>query len=86
MVWVMLLLYFTEDFLCLSSEGVFYYSSVMSSLRCKISYSLLHCAIMCLREANKWPCGLLKFISINIIAAICWPLPLISQLFSPRFF
>ena len=29
---------------------------------------------------------LLKFISINIIAAICWPPPLISQLFSPRLF
>ena len=27
---------------------------------------------------------LLKLISINIIAAISWPPPLISQLFSPR--
>ena len=31
-------------------------------------------------------CALLKFISINIIAAICWLPPLISQLFSPRLF
>ena len=31
-------------------------------------------------------CALLKFISINIIAAISWPLPLISQLSSPRYF
>ena len=31
-------------------------------------------------------CALLKFISINIIAAISWPPPLISQLFSPRLF
>ena len=30
--------------------------------------------------------ALLKFISINIIAAISWPPPLISQLFSPRLF
>ena len=29
-------------------------------------------------------CALLKFISINIIAAISWLPPLISQLFSPR--
>ena len=29
---------------------------------------------------------MLKFISINIIAAISWPPPLISQLFSPRLF
>ena len=29
-------------------------------------------------------CALLKFISINIIAAICWPPPLISQLFPTR--
>ena len=29
--------------------------------------------------------GLVKFISINIIAAICWPPPLISQLFHPGF-
>ena len=29
---------------------------------------------------------ILNFISINIIAAICWPPPLISQLFSHRFF
>ena len=29
---------------------------------------------------------LLKFISANIIAAICWPPPLILQLFSPRLF
>ena len=29
--------------------------------------------------------NLLKFISINIIGAICWPPPLMSQLFSPRF-
>ena len=29
---------------------------------------------------------LLKFISLNIIAAISWPPPLISQLFSPRIF
>ena len=31
-------------------------------------------------------CALLKFISIVIIAAISWPPPLISQLFSPRHF
>ena len=31
-------------------------------------------------------CVLLKFISINIIVAISWSPPLISQLFSPRFF
>ena len=31
-------------------------------------------------------CGLLKFISINIIAAISWPPPLIPQFFSPRLF
>ena len=31
-------------------------------------------------------CTLLKFITINIIAAIWWPPPLISQLFSPRLF
>ena len=30
-------------------------------------------------------CALLKFISINIIAAICWPPPLISHLFHPGF-
>ena len=30
-------------------------------------------------------CALLKFISINIIAAISWPPPLISQLFHPGF-
>ena len=30
-------------------------------------------------------CALLKFISINLIAAICWPPPLISQLFHPGF-
>ena len=29
---------------------------------------------------------MLKFISINIIAAISWPPPLILQLFSPRLF
>ena len=31
-------------------------------------------------------CALLKFISLNSIAAISWPPPLISQLFSPRLF
>jgi len=31
------------------------------------------------------PQSLLKFISINIIAAISWPLPLNSQLFHPGF-
>ena len=30
-------------------------------------------------------CALLKFISINIIAAICWLPPLISQLFHQAF-
>ena len=35
---------------------------------------------------KKWLCALLKFISINIIAAISWPPPLISQFFSPRLF
>ena len=29
---------------------------------------------------------IVKFISINIFAAISWPPPLISQLFSPRHF
>ena len=34
----------------------------------------------------KWLYTLLKFISINIIAAISWPPPLLSHLFSPRLF
>ena len=42
--------------------------------------------MLMLKKINKWLCALLKFISINIIAAISWPPPLISQLFSPKFF
>ena len=35
---------------------------------------------------NNGLCALIKFIIINIIAAISWPPPLISQLFHPGFF
>jgi len=53
LVWAMLLLSSTKDWLTLFlRRGHLVYSTVMSWLCCRISYSLLCSAIMCLRRAR----------------------------------